>query len=62
MLTLHSFRYIHHENNDKKESRAVREVGNVTCDTEITFEYGVRPENVESKTAKEDKSEMMLCE
>ncbi|XP_046374284.1 circularly permutated Ras protein 1-like isoform X1 [Haliotis rufescens] len=59
-FNLHKQLYIHHENNDKKESRSVREVGNVTCDTEITFEYGVRPENVESKTAKEDKSEMML--
>ncbi|XP_067676660.1 circularly permutated Ras protein 1-like [Haliotis asinina] len=54
---LHKQLYIHQENDDTKESRVVREVGNVTCDTEITFEYGIRPETMEKKAASRD---MML--
>ncbi|XP_046583394.1 circularly permutated Ras protein 1-like [Haliotis rubra] len=54
-FNLHKQLYIHQEHDDKKESRAVREVGNVTCDTEITFEYGIRPETMENKAASKDK-------
>ena len=32
--------YFRHE--DSRESVIVREVGNVTADTELTYEYGVR--------------------
>ena len=36
------YRYIRGE--DEMTSSVTRSVGNVTKDTEITFEYGVRPE------------------
>jgi hypothetical protein len=34
------FRFI--QSDDKTDSYAVRQIGNVTDDTEITFEYGIR--------------------
>ena len=34
------FRFIQSDN--KEDSYAVRQIGNVTDDTEITFEYGIR--------------------
>lgn len=30
------------QQDDKEESKVVRQIGNVTADTEITFEYGIR--------------------
>jgi hypothetical protein len=42
------FRYIRGE--QEKTSRVVREVGNVTADTEITFEYGVRRDEKKQAT------------
>ena len=51
-------RYFRHE--ETSESKVVREVGNVTAETEVTFEFGVRKqqkkkkeENKEGTTAKE---------
>ena len=37
-LFFHSFV----QNEDKQESKIVRQIGNVTASTEITFEYGIR--------------------
>ncbi|XP_033741232.1 circularly permutated Ras protein 1-like [Pecten maximus] len=39
-LILHKQLFFHYE--DTEESKVVKNVGNVTSDTEITFEYGVR--------------------
>ncbi|XP_021354035.1 circularly permutated Ras protein 1-like [Mizuhopecten yessoensis] len=39
-LILHKQLFFHYE--DTKESKVVKNVGNVTSDTEVTFEYGVR--------------------
>jgi len=36
------YRYIRGE--DEMTSSVTRNVGNVTTDTEITFEYGIRPD------------------
>lgn len=47
-------RYFRHEE-ESKYSVIVQQVGNVTADTELTFEYGVRtkPSKIKPKAVKE---------
>lgn len=56
------------QNEEKEESKLVRQVGNVTADTEITFEYGIRTSvttqetsetNVPMETGNESKGETL---
>lgn len=37
------------QQDDKEESKVVRQIGNVTADTEITFEYGIRTGQTKDK-------------
>ncbi|CAG2197276.1 unnamed protein product [Mytilus edulis] len=44
---LHKQLFVQQE--DKEESKVVRQIGNVTADTEITFEYGIRTGQTKDK-------------